>query len=590
VAAALDFAVPASAEPRAASLAGELGEVLADAGHEAVVHRDRLPPVVPGRVTVLVPPRTGFDAWVATEPALGGGVLRHCVALCPGPLSSAAAEALRGCRGAAALMPAAVHMLRLAGIDGALLPPAAPLHVPAESARDVDVVLCEGWTPARWRLAASLARVLDGREADLRVSYVGETRAGVEHLPGTAERRALLARARIALIAGGGRALDLLAALEAAACGALVLTDAEVDLGPFAAGESIVRASAAALPTAIDALLADLAALRRIAAAGNEVARRQPLAATAEALAAVAEAGTHLLPRARPRPVPVPRPASGEAGTGDAVAAASLSELRRLRRRIERLEHAGRLEETVTATPAWAPAAPELSVIVPLHDYERYVEAACASVAAAEGVCAELIVVDDASHDRGAEVVERFLAAHPALPALLVRLPANAGIAGARNAGASRARTDELLFLDADDQLLPHGPLRLHEALAADPGAAFAYGLIALEAADGPRGLVSSEPWNPDLLRDGNYINALALVRAEPFRAVGGFHAEGLLELGWEDYDLWLRFAARGLRGAHVRQIVARYRVHEGSRTATADLVADRLMDELRERFGEVLA
>jgi glycosyltransferase involved in cell wall biosynthesis len=187
------------------------------------------------------------------------------------------------------------------------------------------------------------------------------------------------------------------------------------------------------------------------------------------------------------------------------------------------------------------------------------------------GVRAELIVVDDASRDGGAQVVERFLGAHPELPALLVRLPANVGIAGARNAGAERARTGELLFLDADDELLPHGPLRLHEGLAADPGAAFAYGLIALEGADGPLGLVSSEPWSPDLLRDGNYINALALVRAGPFREVGGF------------------FAERGLRGAHVRQIVARYRVHEGSRTATADLVATRLMDELRERFGSVL-
>ena len=146
-----------------------------------------------------------------------------------------------------------------------------------------------------------------------------------------------------------------------------------------------------------------------------------------------------------------------------------------------------------------------------------------------------------------------------------------------------------MLFLDADDELLPHGPARLRDALDADPGAAFSYGLLSVETPTGPVGLLNAEPWNPDLLRDGNYVNALALVRAEVYAEIGGYRSDGPLELGWEDYDLWLRVADAGLRGAHVRQIVGRHRAHDGSRTSTADAIAGELMDYLRDRYPALL-
>jgi glycosyltransferase involved in cell wall biosynthesis len=64
----------------------------------------------------------------------------------------------------------------------------------------------------------------------------------------------------------------------------------------------------------------------------------------------------------------------------------------------------------------------------------------------------ELVVVDNGSVDRTAEVVQSFA---DRIPVRLVPAVERAGIAFARNAGAAHARGDYLLFVDDDDHVLP---------------------------------------------------------------------------------------------------------------------------------------
>ena len=75
-----------------------------------------------------------------------------------------------------------------------------------------------------------------------------------------------------------------------------------------------------------------------------------------------------------------------------------------------------------------------------------------------------------------------------------------------------------------------------------------------------------------------------SLVRHSAWERVGGYSADGLLELGWEDMDFWLRLAEAGLRGAHVRRIVGAYRVHGASRSTVANRHAAALEQFMRER------
>lgn len=88
-----------------------------------------------------------------------------------------------------------------------------------------------------------------------------------------------------------------------------------------------------------------------------------------------------------------------------------------------------------------------VSLIVPAYRAEGQIAAALASATAQACVPAEIVVVDDASPDGTAHVAA-------ALGARVLRLPRNAGPAGARNAGVAVATQPWVAFLDADDAWL----------------------------------------------------------------------------------------------------------------------------------------
>jgi len=93
-----------------------------------------------------------------------------------------------------------------------------------------------------------------------------------------------------------------------------------------------------------------------------------------------------------------------------------------------------------------------LSVIVPVHNAERYLPACLDSLVAQTRPVDELLCVDDGSTDGSAAIIERYARKHPAVR--LMRGPQR-GAAAARNAGLERASGDWVAFADADDWLEP---------------------------------------------------------------------------------------------------------------------------------------
>ena len=129
---------------------------------------------------------------------------------------------------------------------------------------------------------------------------------------------------------------------------------------------------------------------------------------------------------------------------------------------------------------------------------------------------------------------------------------------------ATRARGDLLFFLDADSEIYASALGRLVEALAENPDAMFAYSMLAMHTDGVPSGLGSALPWEPERLRGGNYIEAMALIRRADLMAMGGFAEDARLQ-GWEDYDLWCRCADQGRRGVLVPEILVRSRTSDPS-------------------------
>src|SRR5689334_12287800 len=94
---------------------------------------------------------------------------------------------------------------------------------------------------------------------------------------------------------------------------------------------------------------------------------------------------------------------------------------------------------------------PLVSIVIPTHNYADYVGGAIRSALGQGYAPVEVIVVDDGSTDDTPAVLRSFGAA--IYPLRLDRR----GVSAARNAGLAVARGTYVIFLDADDLLMPGG-------------------------------------------------------------------------------------------------------------------------------------
>jgi len=141
--------------------------------------------------------------------------------------------------------------------------------------------------------------------------------------------------------------------------------------------------------------------------------------------------------------------------------------------------------------------------------------------------------VDDGSSDHTHQMISEAMRKNPRIRAL--RQTTSSGAAGARNAGASLARGEYLLFEDDDCSSNPTKIERLVEALEASPAAAYAYCRVRIRYADGSYAEAGTDgPWS--------ISTSCALLRRRCFDSVGRFDSS-LPRL--QDFDLFTRLLQR---------------------------------------------
>ncbi len=187
-----------------------------------------------------------------------------------------------------------------------------------------------------------------------------------------------------------------------------------------------------------------------------------------------------------------------------------------------------------------------VTVIIPAYNAAAYIARTVESALAQTHLPLEILVVDDGSKDRTAEIV----AAMPP-PVRLIRKE-NGGPASARNLGAREAKGTWLALLDADDLWQPD-KLAAQLRLGADP----TVGLI--HCLPDHRSAVVPDRLTFDMMWDQNWIiNSSVLIRREAFRSLGGFNeARELISV--EDYNLWIRVAASPWQILTCQQILVHY-------------------------------
>ena len=212
-----------------------------------------------------------------------------------------------------------------------------------------------------------------------------------------------------------------------------------------------------------------------------------------------------------------------------------------------------------------------------VHNGETYVGAAVDSVLTQKFRDIELIVVDDGSTDRSAEIVRQ----HADPRVRLIANGRNLGLAPSLNVGLAEARGEFVARLDADDVALPHRLTRQVAFMEANPRVALLgswYAEMAADGTPGPHRRFPTEHWDLrwHLCLYCPFVHSAVLWRRALVAERVGQYDERLAYS--MDFDLWRRIAAL-LEVANVPETLLYLRTHEQSMTAT---YGDRAREGLR--------
>lgn len=206
--------------------------------------------------------------------------------------------------------------------------------------------------------------------------------------------------------------------------------------------------------------------------------------------------------------------------------------------------------------------APRISVLLPVHNAEPWLDACLASLCAARHPDFEICVIDDGSTDASRELLERWRARDPRIR--LATQP-NRGVARTRNALFAMARGEILVLQDADD--LSHC-----DRLARIEASYETYGWDLFHSRsflfdEGSAIRAASFLLRPlgVFLRGGHcpIVHGSVAINRQALAHVGGYR-----ELPAEDHDLWLRCLAAGLRLHFCPEPLYARRVHNASLTS----------------------
>jgi Glycosyl transferase family 2 len=231
-----------------------------------------------------------------------------------------------------------------------------------------------------------------------------------------------------------------------------------------------------------------------------------------------------------------------------------------------------------------------VTVLMAVHNGEPYVREAVRSVLDQTFTDFELVVVDDASADATAAIVER----HGDPRIRLLRNERNLGQVPSLNRGLNEARGAYVARLDADDVCMPTRLTRQVEVLDAEPQVCLVGSWMqAIDAGD--RRLGTLEKTLSDyvdflyhtLIMRVYVSHPAAMYRREPVLTLGGYDESTAPS---EDKDLWRKLALQRHEARIVPEPLLLYRLHDRQLSQTQAAYQRKVDGESQDRFLAELA
>jgi glycosyltransferase involved in cell wall biosynthesis len=248
---------------------------------------------------------------------------------------------------------------------------------------------------------------------------------------------------------------------------------------------------------------------------------------------------------------------------------------------------------------------PLLTIVIPNHNYEKWITEAIASAALDPYPNKQVVVIDDGSTDGSWEKICNFIFKKKIIPqpkqlyagkimntpVFAAHLEKALGPSGARNTGAQIFwnDTDIYGFLDADDVYLPGKINKSIEKFLQDPvriGAVYTdYDTLNIDT--GTRMRVYKEPFNINRLMQECIIHSACLVSKLALEQCG-IYDENMRTC--EDYDLWLRIS-KAFVFVHIPEPLMLVRVGSHNSSATVDkTIWQQNWQKIRSKYNGTVA
>jgi glycosyltransferase involved in cell wall biosynthesis len=199
---------------------------------------------------------------------------------------------------------------------------------------------------------------------------------------------------------------------------------------------------------------------------------------------------------------------------------------------------------------------PLVSVIIPVFNCEQFIAEAIDSVLQQGYDPLEIVVIDDGSTDKTADVVKGLSGN------IFYHYQNNAGIAEARNKGLELAGGEWIGFIDADDVWLDNKLNLQAGILSQNPDIEMVIGFLV------PLPFENRNDVTEKQIKTGKIALALqlgsTLIRKSVFNKIGGFDPELTMA---EDSDWFFRVMEADVRVHVLQEIVQLYRQHDNNIT-----------------------
>ncbi len=228
----------------------------------------------------------------------------------------------------------------------------------------------------------------------------------------------------------------------------------------------------------------------------------------------------------------------------------------------------------------------DLTLAICMYNAEKYIEETLDCISKQTVQDFKLLIVNDCSTDKSAELVERYFIAHPRQYDM-VNLPVNGGLSAGRRYVEEHANTRYIMFVDADDCPKPNLVEVLYNKISSDNDLMAVGCHLEYMGSNGEKmsgGIFLGETSKEDFYRKAAaekliFMQPTAVYDRLVALRVGGHNLDGFPDGKpryrdlCEDLDLWTRMSdlySEGKAIVVVPKVLCRYRKHQSAMSANS--------------------